>query len=159
MDIAVVAQMWPETYEEVLGFLRAEGLNPVALSDPDSGAHYYPDSGAHYYPGSQAYHRIRPVVYIAVPRDERLQAERSLSKWRQTTMAANKRIAKGVRKDAFGAFVLAAGVGALLFVLGREIEVVIMWSAGIWTVIFLGGFIRRNLPEKGDGGNESENRA
>jgi len=62
MDIAVVAQMWPETYEEVLDFLRAEGLNPVALSVPDSGVHYNPDSGAHYYPGGQSYHRIRPVV-------------------------------------------------------------------------------------------------
>ena len=146
MVLKVVAQMCPETYEEVLELLRTEGLNPVALSDPVSGAHYDP---------SNDLEDIRAVVYIAVPRDERLAAEQSVKKWRQRTKAANKRIAGTARKDAFGAFMVAGGLGALLFALGREFEVVIMWSVGVWTVIFLAGFIMRNSSEQGDCGNES----
>ena len=73
MDMAVVMQTDIAMYEHVLKFLSAEGFHPVALSNPATGERFYP--------GTQTYVKVRPTIYIAVPRDERRGAQIHLRKW------------------------------------------------------------------------------
>ena len=146
MDLAVVMQTEPEVFEHVVDRLRAEGFSPVALSDPASGERYYP--------GSHPYARTRAVVYIAVPPDERAGVEIFLRKLQEGEAAESKKVAAAARKDAFGALIIAVGLGVLLYVSGRQIDTVVFMSAGVGTVVFLAGCIRRNLPE--DGGRDDE---
>ena len=146
MDLAIVMQTEPETYEHVLKRLREEGFDPTALSDPASGERYFP--------GSHPYARTRPIVYIAVPPDERAAVEVYLKKWQAAETEQSKNIPANVRKDAFAAFIIAVVLGVLLFLSGRQIDTVIFMSTGAGAMVFLAGCIRRNLPE--DGGRDDE---
>lgn len=146
MDLPIVMKTEPETYEHVLKRLRKEGFNPIALSDPASGERYYP--------GSHPYSKTRPIVYIAVPSDERAAVEIYLKKWQATETEQSRNVAANVRKDAFAAFIAAVVLGVLLFVSGRQIETVVFMSTGAGAIVFLAGCIRRNLPE--ERGNDDE---
>ena len=146
MDFAVVMQTEPEAVDDVLEHLRAEGFGAMALTDPASGELYYP--------GYHPHAKTIPIVYIAVPPDERTAVEVFLKEWEAVEIEQKKKVAANVRKDAFVAVMASVVLGVLLYVSGRQIDTVVFMSAGVGAMVFLAGCIRRNLPE--DGGRDDE---
>ena len=142
MDLAVIMQTEPELFEDVLKYLRGEGFNPVALSNPVSGERYYP--------GSHPYSKTRPVVYITVPRDERAGVKMHLRKWQAAKMGQDEKVATGVRKNAFGTLIISVGLGLLLHVLLGDVGMAVTISAIVGVVVFLFGCASEKSSEDGD---------
>lgn len=141
MDMAVVMKTEIEIYEHVLKFLVKEGFHPVALSDPGTGERFYP--------GTQTYVKVRPTIYIAVPRDERRGAQQHLKKWQAAKAQEDFKISAEVRKNAFRALILTLGVGLIWYVITKDAYSTVMGATTVGTIAFLAGIIKSNSPGNG----------
>lgn len=136
MDTAVVMETEIEVYEHVLKFLIAEGFHPVALSNPATGERFYP--------GTQTYVKVKPVIYIAVPRDERRDAQSHLRKWHAARAKEDIKISADTGKIAFASLILALGAGSVWYFITGDPFNTAMGATAVGTIAFIAGIILSN---------------
>ena len=127
--MAVVYKTDGVSYEHLVAMLQAQGYDAVALSDPHSGALYFP--------GSHPYARTAPIVYIAVPGDQRTGAEIALKKYLHESAKRVSKIAGNTPRDAIKASACGLLVIFSTYLYGSDFDVSILSGVAAFMLMFI----------------------
>lgn len=122
MDAVVVYKANPDSVQQVLGYLRKEGFNPVVLENPDPIAFHW---------AVRRTHRIE----ILVPRQEAPGAASVLRKWEQANESEVEKLTSSLTTPFLYATIITAIVAIVLALVGFLSEA-LPFLALIWAVLF-----------------------
>lgn len=128
-ETAVIYKTDGVSYDHIVAMLQAQDYDAVAMSDPDSGALYFP--------GSNPYIKIPPVVYIAVPGDQRTGAEIALKKHLHESARRVSKIAGNTPRDAIKASACGLLVIFSTYLYGCDFDVSILSGVAAFMLMFI----------------------
>ena len=140
MSLSVICCSNSIHYKFIIDRLKAQEFHPIALEDPYSGKLYLPHI--------QTFGRDNPAVYIAVPTEERIYADKLLAEWEKDEHIQTIKIKANAFRTAMNACLAAAIFAAVLVFFGLQPHETLIPAAGAWTLAFLFMIIKREKQNK-----------
>lgn len=140
MSLSVICRSDSIQYQFVIDRLKGQKFNPVALEDPVSGNLFLPHM--------QTLGHENPSVYIAVPTEEKIYADKLLAEWEKDEHIQTFKIKANAFRMAINACLAAVISAAILVLLGFQPDETLIPAAGIWTLAFLFMIAKRQKQNK-----------